>query len=236
MTKATSLRKAPQTIASLSYARLRQDIMCARLAPGSKLKIGALAEFYETGPGPMREALNRLSSEGLVTQEDQKGFRVAPVSMEELRELTMTRCWVHGVALRDAIEHGDSAWEERIVVAAHRLSRSPMHLDGGEIQNPEWDALHREFHCAIISAARSRWIRDFYALLFDAAHRYQRLSVSAVVAKRDVNSEHQAILGAVLARRADDAIALSDKHITRTTVIVEQTASLVSEMAGTAST
>ena len=174
----------------------------------------------------MREALNRLSAEGLVRQEDQKGFRVAPVSMEELQELTLTRCWVHQVALRDAIEHGDAAWEERIVVAAHRLSRSPVHLarDGG-IQNPEWDVLHREFHCAIISAARSRWIRDFYALLFDAAFRYQRLSVCGVP-PRNVEAEHQAIVAAVLERRIDDAIALSDQHVSRTAAIVEQTACL----------
>src|SRR3990172_5019394 len=83
------------TLASSVYERLRQDVLTGELLPGHKLRIDALRLRYGVGASPVREALNRLVSEGLVTLEDQKGFRVAPVSLDELRELTHTRCLIN---------------------------------------------------------------------------------------------------------------------------------------------
>jgi len=76
------------TLASTVFEQLRRDIVSVQLAPGEKLRIEALRERYGVGGSPVREALNRLSAEGLVWQQDQKGFRVAPVSERELEELT----------------------------------------------------------------------------------------------------------------------------------------------------
>ena len=90
------------TLASAAYERLRRDIRIGRLAPGEKLRIDALRAIYEIGASPLREALNRLSAEGLVVQEDQRGFRVPPVSIEDLLELTRTRCWLNEIALRES--------------------------------------------------------------------------------------------------------------------------------------
>src|SRR5690606_5385935 len=128
---------------------LRRDIMHGALPPSTKLRIETLAERYEVGPTPVREALNRLSTEGLVTQQDQRGFRVSPVSKAELLELTRTRAWLSEITLRESIAHGDQAWEENVVLAFHRLSRSPRRLagDSGEL-NPVWEQLHHAFHHA----------------------------------------------------------------------------------------
>jgi len=65
------------TLASSVYDRLRGDILSGSLPPGEKLRTEALRSRYEVGNSPIREALNRLSADGLVTREDQKGFRVA---------------------------------------------------------------------------------------------------------------------------------------------------------------
>ena len=114
-------RDAP-TLASTVYEKLREDIASASILPGERLGMDTLRARYDVGGSPLREALNRLVSEGLVTQEDRKGFRVAPVSQEELRELTRARQLIHEVALREAIRNGDVAWEEGIIIAYHRMN------------------------------------------------------------------------------------------------------------------
>ena len=58
---------------------------------------------YDVGNSPLREALNRLSENGMVVREENKGFRVAPASEEELKELIRTRCWLEEIALRESI-------------------------------------------------------------------------------------------------------------------------------------
>ncbi len=209
------------TLASTVYEQLRRDIVSVRLAPGEKLRIEALRARYGVGGSPVREALNRLSAEGLVWQQDQKGFRVAPVSEQELEELTRTRCWVNETALRDAIAHGDADWEEACVLAFHRLSRTQGRLDDGSI-NPDWERQHRAFHAALISACRSRWLLNFSDMLFDCADRYRHLSARAALnAARNVPAEHRAILDATIDRKADEAIALLNAHVSKTTEVVQ---------------
>lgn len=209
-------RERPTTLASAVYERLRRDIVSAVLLPGERLGMDALRSRYEVGGSPLREALNRLVSEGLVTQEDQKGFRVAPVSVQELRELTHTRQLINEIALRESMRNGDAAWEEGVVVAYHRLARVP----GEQGKTPESERLHREFHRALIVGCGSRLILQMTQQLFDQAKRYQMLSISRGAPPRDGNKEHRLIMEAVLARDIERAVKLANDHIGLTEKIV----------------
>ena len=189
----------------------------AFFAPGEKLPIEALCARYAIGATPLREALNRLSAEDLVIHADQRGFRVAPVSLADLEELTKTLCWIGGLALRESIRNGDAAWEEAIVLAAHRLSRVPREgAEGYSSFNPEWETRHRAFHLALIAACGSRWLVDFYATLLDRNARYRYLAFADASVPRDAEAEHRAIVDAVLARDADGAVAAAEAHIRAT--------------------
>ena len=66
------------TQASTVYDRLQEDILTGRLEPGRKLRLKELIDEYHTGNSPLREALNRLSSNGMVVREENRGFRVPP--------------------------------------------------------------------------------------------------------------------------------------------------------------
>jgi len=210
------------TLASTVFEQLRRDIVSVQLAPGEKLRIEALRERYGVGGSPVREALNRLSAEGLVWQQDQKGFRVAPVSERELEELTRTRCWINEVTLRDAIEHGNESWEEGIVLSFHRLGRVKSRLPDNRI-NPEFERLHRAFHASLIAACRSRWMLNFAEMLFDCADRYRHLAAGVRPnPRRDFEGEHRAIMDATLARDADQAVALLNGHVNRTGELAKQ--------------
>ena len=100
------------TLTQSVYAQLRADILSGRMRPGEKIRAAAVRKRFNTASSPVREALNRLLAEGFVALEEQKGFRVAPVSAEELKELVKTRCWIDGLAIRESIEQFDLAWEE----------------------------------------------------------------------------------------------------------------------------
>jgi GntR family transcriptional regulator, carbon starvation induced regulator len=208
----------PHTLATSIYARLRGDILRGLFRPGERLRLDALCERYEIGATPLREALNRLSAEELVNREEQRGFRVAPVSLSDLAELTKTLCWIGELALRESIKNGDAAWEESVVLAAHRLSRVAREGEEGYASfNPEWEERHRVFHLALIAACGSRWLIDFYAMLMDRNTRYRYLAFADGSEPRDVEAEHQAIYDAVLAREADRAVAAANLHVSKTT-------------------
>jgi len=211
------------TLAMSIYGRLRRDILTGLFEPGERLPLDALGERYRVGLTPLREALNRLSAEELVLREGKRGFRVAPVSRADLVDLATTLCWVVDVALRQSLAKGDEAWEEAVVLAAHRLqrldSRLPSHETGVD---PEWQRRHIDFHMSLIAASGLRRINDFFATLIDRYDRYMYLGVDATARwPRDTAAEHKAILDAVMARDADLAVRLLQAHIRRTAEIVE---------------
>lgn len=211
------------TLASAVYDQLRRDIMTGILKPEEKLRIETLKERYLAGSTPIREALNRLTAEGLVMQHDQRGFQVPPVSLEDLNDLTRARAMLYDVTLREAIAQGDMAWEEKIVLAFHRLSRTPAYDQAG-VLNPEWGELHREFHRALIAACNSRWLIEYTDTLFDLADRYRFLSMrSGNRTTEEVKEEHRGIMDAVLNRETERAIRLIKAHIRHTPDAARQT-------------
>lgn len=211
------------TFASTVYERLRKDIISAALAPGQKLNIKMLCDRYGTGLSPIREALNRLSGDGLVIQTDRRGFRVLPLSEAHLAELNKTRIWLNEIAVRESIAHGNQAWEESVLLAYHRLSRTPRRLtaSSGGAENPAWEEAHRQFHASLGAACGSSWIIRYCEQLFDAAERYRHLSRQALQQKTGPrDAEHKLIMEAVIARDADKAVELLTRHVSATAELV----------------
>ncbi len=209
------------TQASSVYDRLQADILSGKLRPGLKLRLKELIELYETGNSPLREALNRLSANGMVVREENRGFRVPLASTDELMELTRTRCWLEEIALRESIANGDSAWEERIVLAFHWLARAARSKEESvQRTSPEWEDHHREFHLALISACNSSILMGFCIELHQRTLRYRNLA--EVVEYRDSHEldEHEELQRAVLDRDADKSVELLKKHYTVTSEIL----------------
>lgn len=205
------------------YGRLRHDILAGLFEPGERLPFEALGERYGVGLTPLREALNQLSAEELVLREGKRGFRVAPVSLADLADLAMTLCWVADVTLRRSIARGDEAWEEAVVLASHRLHRLDDRAPSRETGiDPEWERRHRDFHIRLIAASGAPRLNGYFAMLLDRYDRYMYLGVDAAAFRlRDAGGEHRAIFDAAVARDADQAVALTQRHIRRTAEIVE---------------
>ena len=220
-TSTETVRPAALTHATTAYERMRADILAGRLPPGRRLHIRALSDRYGIGRTPLREALNRLVADGLVTATDQRGFAIPPISAEELGELTRTRCWLEERALRESVARATEAWEEAVLLAGHRLLRTPRGLaEDDDATVALWEARHRAFHDALIANCGSRWLTGFCAQLTDRHSRYRRLAARRGFPRRDVRAEHQAILDAVLRRDADAAVALLNAHYQATADII----------------
>ena len=209
MTEANST--SGKTQASIVYDQIRQDILTGELKPGAPLRVSRLRERYETSGSPVREALNRLSANGLVGSEDNRGFNVPEISRDELIELYETRFWIEEIALRESIIHGDESWEESIVLALHRLTRLPRRSNDDSASNLEWEKRHREFHMALISACKSRFMLRFCHQLHDQSDRYRQIAVS-IAPKRKSDKEHTELFNAVVDRDAKKAIELLREH------------------------
>ena len=209
------------TRASAVYEQLRSDIAHGRLEPGSKLRVEAMSSRYGVGASPLREALSRLSSEGLVDRTDLRGFSVAPLHWDELPTLTQNRIQLEGMALRESIDRRDGAMEDQLVLLVHRLSRTPRSLSqDGYVANPAWEALHREFHRTLLSRCPSRWLRGFCDTLAEESYRFRQVAAGKAFTSRDEHAEHVAVFEAVIEGRADDACRALEAHYTRTATVV----------------
>lgn len=211
--RAAERRGEKLTAATQVYSALKRDILNGALKPGEKLQIDQVAGRYGAGSNPVREALNRLSAERLVDREDQRGFRVPPLSLEHFRELVKTRCWLESLALGESIRNRTDAWEDEAIIALHRLRRTPLRYPdeveaaGGPGDNSEWEARHRAFHRALISNCGSGWLLHFCDELMDQVERFRYISMTNTYPRRQADEEHRQILEAALA--GDAALATS---------------------------
>jgi DNA-binding GntR family transcriptional regulator len=210
-------KQVASSLTTRTYKRLRLDILSGILEPGQKLKIEVMCRSYGTGATPIREALSLLTSDGLVERIDKRGFHVSKVSEKEFEELFKTRCWLEGLALRESIAHGGQRWEEAIVLAAYRLSRTTYSTaDDHYVLNREWESHHKRFHMALIAACESSILLRFCDQLFDKNIRYRHLSRTTAYPKRDIEKEHEGIMKATLEHDAETAIKRLVAHYTLT--------------------
>jgi DNA-binding GntR family transcriptional regulator len=219
-----------QTLSEGVYQELRADILACRLRPDTKLQINTLAAEREVSLSGVREALSRLSAEGLVVAEPQRGFRVAPVSLQDFSDLTMTRIDIENLCLVRSMDKGGVDWETAVVATRHRLSRTPYWAPADDRRlSEEWAAAHNAFHEALVSASGSAHLSRIRKSLYQQSERYRRLSVPLFAAKRNVEAEHQAISEAALGRKNARACELMKEHLLTTMNIIVKGLTLESE-------
>ena len=202
---------------------LEQDILAGVLAPDAKLKIRELKARYGIGASPMREALARLSANGLVQLRGQRGFRVAPVSHQELIDITATRKLVEAEAIQLAIKNATPAWEDEIVASFHVFERQVARFcDGIDKRLDAYEEKHHRFHCALIAACPLTTLTSFCEELYVRTRRYRALNRGYGFSKEAVVSEHRLLMDAVLRCEIPSAVAAARAHIGLTEDLIAQ--------------
>jgi len=206
------------TLTARVLGLMRNDILELRLEPGSKLVVEELRDKYEVGASPLRESLSRLAQEGLVTGEDRRGFRVAPITETDFVDLTMLRQEIEVLAVTRSVERGDDLWEADLIRAYHHMSLS---TPNSQSFLAEWPNRHQAFHEALVSACGSPRLLHLRRQLFDQFTRYQRIAPRHVWRSAGNDTEHKKVLDAALARDAGKCAAMIRTHIKVLPVIVE---------------
>lgn len=210
-----------ENLTARAFKQLRADILACRLPPGEKLVISDLVAAMGVSLGAVREALSRLTSEGLVVSETNKGYRVAPITKADLEDLTRVRILIEVQCLENAIDHGDLKWESGIVATLFELSRTSL-TDPAQPDRmkEDWAAVHARFHEALVAGCTSPWLLRIRDTLYSQSERYRSVSVPLDRMNRDIHAEHQAIADAALARDKAKASAAMRRHLELTTRIL----------------
>ncbi|WGV15018.1 GntR family transcriptional regulator [Fuscovulum ytuae] len=201
-----------ETISSRISATLRHAILRGDLAPGSRINLDRLREEHDISISPLREAVSRLVADGLVEFEDQRGYRVAPVSSANLTEVTALRAELDVMALRASIAHGGLDWESDVMRTHYLLTRSVR-----DPARPEtvaaWEEAHAEFHLALIRGCGMPLVLSFCKSLHNMIDRYRHLYPLDDVTDRDIEAEHSEIAAAATAHDSDRACVALRSHI-----------------------
>jgi DNA-binding GntR family transcriptional regulator len=214
----TSRNDDSRSEADRAHALLRASLLSGEFKPGEKLRPAMLQEKLDVGLTPLRESLMRLSVEGLVVGEAQRGFHVRQVTLDEFVDLMETRRELERICIVRAIERGTAEWEAQIVAAEHLLALTPLPKTPRDVAAAElWEVRHRAFHHALVSACGSPWRLQFWNRLTDHSERYRKLRLlrrhEPVAQVRDFVTEHRRLMNAVVARDVARACQLVDQHL-----------------------
>ncbi|MBB3383356.1 MULTISPECIES: GntR family transcriptional regulator [unclassified Rhizobium] len=203
------------TIGSQLASRLREAIISGELEAGSKINLDKARRTFNVSLSPLREGLARLISDGLVEFQDNRGYRVAPISLANLEEITTLREELEVFALRESMRMGDVEWEGNIMRSLHRLNRTERDASRPETLE-QWETLHREFHLTLISGCGKPLLLHFCGLLLNLNDRYRRVFLIRTSGDRNVGQEHSEIAQGAVARDIEYATEKLRQHIHRT--------------------
>lgn len=158
-----------------AYEVLKRSILNGTHAPGAPLRVTTLSKIHGISATPLREALSRLEEKQLVVASPNCGWRVAPVSFDELNDLEDARLSLEQRLLQDSISCGGMEWEADLVAAHHRLMHTPQPIGRDEVDARErWIDAHDNFHVRLIAAGRSTWLKSFHAVTLEQLQRHHQ--------------------------------------------------------------
>jgi GntR family transcriptional regulator, carbon starvation induced regulator len=214
------------SLGELMLLRLRADILSTDLAPGAKLALHHLAKQYGIGITPLRDALGQLAGDGLVVMESQKGFRVAPVSVEDLRDVCDIRLRVELMALDLAFDRADagpdSNWDRRMKQAHAAFIHLKARVGEDAPITAQWEGAHRELHMTLLSACASPTLMRICCQIHDRIHRYRRIALPTKSYMGGISDDHLEISKAAYRRDREGCKALLERHIVESNQLIEE--------------
>lgn len=200
---------------------LKREIAFGGLVPGQALRASEIAERFGVSATPTREAMQRLTAQGLVILDDKHVARVADVSIKDLEEVYWLRQLLEPVALRLAFEHANDAWRASVTAAMEDL-RGAAATSTGEFDPIRWSQAHQRFHATLFGGADSTQLIRILTNLYHHSERY-RMLVRGIDSASDHREEHDEIASQVAAGDVERAVAALTVHFNRTVELLKAT-------------
>jgi DNA-binding GntR family transcriptional regulator len=192
------------SLTNRAYVEIRRALISCRLAPGARLSIAQLQRDVGVSQAAVREALSRLTAEGLAVIERNSGFRAAPISVEGYRELATAVITIEVPLLRSSIENGDYAWEGALLSAYHVASRVLSEVEDGAGMEA-YVANREDFHRCLFSCCDNQWLLWSWSLLYAQQLRYRHTFAELARFERGLHADYRSFLDVVIRRDVDQA-------------------------------
>lgn len=200
------------SITGRAYKLLRAQIIACELKPGSRLNISSLQNSLALSQASVREALSRLTAEGLVEIERHRGFRVAPVSPSGFRELIEACLTVEIPCIRSSIANGDLEWERQLTAAYHRAAQTLQQVAAGDAGVDAYSNERKAFYDVLLSPCRNKWLLWSWNLLHVQNMRYRHMYLSLARWDLEHLAVHREILDAVLKRDTAKVVDMATRN------------------------
>jgi DNA-binding GntR family transcriptional regulator len=203
----------PRLVVDDVYDQLVSLIVDGHVAPEDALSIDALAREFGVSTSPVREALARLESTGLIRRVAMRGYRVAPaLEAEELRELMEARLLIEpGAAARAAVAAGRASTVDALDDAVVDLARAPR---GSSYESfRDYYEADRRFHHVVVEGTGNRFLVQSYEALGGQFQRFRLFSGRGVTDAEATIAEHRAIRDAISSGDADAASEAMRVHL-----------------------
>lgn len=209
------------TLATQLEDALRVDIIEGLLRPGQRLRAADLTQYYGVSATPLREALQRLGAQNLVTIDPRMGATVAEISPGDLRDIYMLRELLEVVALERSIAAAGDEWVQRLTAAWEALRDLTNDASGATTRTGalKWSSAHRAFHAALFDECGSPWLLRFIGTLAEHSERYRML---ARLPSRATLEEHEELFRAATSFNIPRASAALRRHLAATVAVLEQ--------------
>ncbi|CAM5453367.1 GntR family transcriptional regulator [Streptomyces spiroverticillatus] len=202
-----------QVLADSVYEAAKAMVMDHEIEPGARVGIDSLARTLRVSPTPVREALARLESDGLVTKRSLAGYRatelLTPQGLEELFEM---RLLLEPRAAALAAENATDAQLDTMESLAEQMRGVPESGERFAVFR-EFVALDQRFHDTVAAAAHRPLLADAVERLHSHLHLFRLASIPG--AGPQTLAEHDRILRAVLRRSPERAAEAMTEHLTR---------------------
>jgi DNA-binding GntR family transcriptional regulator len=190
----------PDSLANQAYQRLQHEILTCALKPGQLVSERELAKRYEISKTPIREALAQTCHDGLMQRLPGRGYMVAPITIQDIRDLFDLRLILEVRAVRRAAEQPNS----HLILRLKNMAEAKY-----EPQEPESHVsflqINRAFHLALAEAAHNQRLLNLVAELFNEMERLFHLGLRLRDSSEEMRSEHQELVSAIEAGDLDRA-------------------------------
>lgn len=188
------------------HRSMKARIMSGEFAPGAKMRADALRRSYDVSASAMREVFLRLTCEGLLAQEEQRGFHIPAADPDHLTQLMELRILLEVEGALASIRHGDLDWEAELAAAHHKLVHIESRMkETGDIAPyvAIWTRIDWEFHQALMAACPNKALLDAHASVYERFRQQVVAAVDTAGFRRETIPEHDAIMKAAVARDED---------------------------------
>lgn len=197
-------------LTSEAYSTLRRAISSGQLQPRDRLYETVLARRFKMSRTPVREALQRLASEGLV-ESGADGVYVATLSVDDIRSLEQANRALQSLAAELAATVGSDEEMERLEACVARMEAC---VTSGDLA--AWIAADQEMHQQIFRMCGNRWIWKLLLQMESLIARVRHIALRRPGRIEESTKEHRVVVDAIKSRNSDLAHRTMHSHLVQT--------------------